>query len=85
MAAGECLGDEVRLVLGVELVAKVLDVALDRAWSNAELLGTLFRRQATRDAFKHLALTLRQSDEIFLLPRKIHHVLRCWDPSLLPC
>jgi hypothetical protein len=48
----------VRLVARVQLVAKVLDVALDSARRNAQLLGALLGREAARNAFKHLALSL---------------------------
>ena len=78
MAAGERLGNQVRLVLGVELVAEVLDVPFDRPRSDPELLRALLGREAAGDALQHLALPLRQRDEIFLLPRKIHHQLRSW-------
>ena len=80
MAARECLGDEVRLVLRVELVAEILDVTLDGPRCNAQLLRALFRREPGRDAPQHLELTLGQADEIFLLPRKIHHRLRTKRP-----
>ena len=42
VAAGECLGHQVRLIPSVQLVAEVFDVPLNRARSNSELLGTLF-------------------------------------------
>ena len=84
MAAGERLGDEVRLVLGVELVAEILDVPFNGAWGDAQLLRTLFRRHPAGNALQDLAFALGQGDEIFLLPRKIHHGLRCWAVLLLP-
>ena len=71
MAACERLGDEVRLVAGVELVAEVLDVSLDCARSDPELLRALLGREARGDALQHLALAVRQCDEVFLLPRII--------------
>ena len=80
VAAGERLGDQVRLVLGVELVAEVFDVPFDSARGDAQLLRALLGGQTPGDALQHLALTLRQGDEIFLLPRKIHHPLRSWGP-----
>jgi hypothetical protein len=73
VAAGERLGHEVRLVARVQLIAKVLDVTLDRAWSNPELLRALLGRQPPGDAFQHLALPIREHYEIFLLPRNVHH------------
>jgi hypothetical protein len=76
MAAGQGLGDQVRLVFRVELVAEILDMALDGPRSDPELLGALLRRQTAGDALQHLALSLGQGDEVFLLPRKIHHKLR---------
>jgi hypothetical protein len=78
VAAGERLGDEMRLVLGVELVAEILDVTFDRSRGDPQLQRALFGGQAAGDALEHLALPLRQRDEIFLLPRKIHHQLRFW-------
>jgi len=41
MAAGQSLGDEMRLVARVELVAEIFDVPLDRSRSNPELLSAL--------------------------------------------
>ena len=76
MAAGERLRDEVRLVLCVELVAEVFDVPLNGSRSDAQLLGALFRREGASNALQHLAFPFGQGDEIFLLPRKIHHALR---------
>jgi hypothetical protein len=76
VAAGERLGDEMRLVLGVQLVAEILDVPLNRPRSNPELLRALLRRQPAGDALQDLAFPLGQGNEIFLLPRKIHHPLR---------
>ena len=73
MAAGECLGDKVRLVAGVELIAEILDVPLDRARGNAQLQRALLGGKATSDAFEHFTLAVRQGDEILLLPGKIHH------------
>ena len=75
MAAGERFGDQVRLVPGVQLVAQVLDVALDGARCDPELLRALFRGEAAGDALQNLALTVRQSDEIILLPGKIHPLI----------
>ena len=76
MPARERLSDEVRLVARIELVAEVLDMPLDGSRGDAELLGALLRGEALRDAVKHLALALRQTDEVFLLAREIHHLLR---------
>jgi hypothetical protein len=73
MPAGERFCNEVRLIAGMQFVAQILDVALDRSWRDSELLRALFGRKSARDALQDLALTLRQTDEIFLLPRKIHH------------
>src|SRR5436309_2960582 len=81
VAARERLGDQVRFVLGVELVAEVFDVPFNGTRSDAQLLCALLGRQAAGDALQHLSLTLRQGDEIFLLPRKIHHALRTWSPN----
>lgn len=41
MAGREGLGDQVGLVPGVELVAQILDMALDRARRDPELLRAL--------------------------------------------
>jgi len=79
VAGRERLGNEMRLIARVELVAKIFDVALDGAWSNAQLQRTLLGGEAARDAFQDLALPLRQIDKIFLLPRKIHHQLPNWE------
>jgi len=83
VAASQRLSDEMGLVLGVELVAKVLDVPLNRPGRYPQLLRALFRGQAASNALQHLAFTIRQGDEIFLLPRKIHHLLRTRACSLL--
>ena len=80
MAAGQSLGDQMRLVLGVELVAEILDVALNGPRSDPESLGALLGRQTAGNALQHLALSLGQGDEIFLLPRKIHYKLRIGHP-----
>ena len=73
MAGCQGLGDKVRLVAGVELVAEIFDVPLDGARRDAQLLRALLGGQPECDALQDLALTLGQGDEIFLLPRKIHH------------
>ena len=80
MPASEGLGDQMRLVLGVEFVAEVLDVPFNRPRGDAQLQCALLGGEPASNALQHLALTLRQVHEIFLLPRKIHHALRCWDP-----
>ena len=67
----------------MQLVAEIFDVALDRAGSDAELLRALLRGKPAGDALQDLAFALGQSDEIFLLPRKIHHELRNWETSKL--
>src|SRR5438309_7497844 len=85
VAAGHRFGDKVRLVAGIKLVAKVLDVPFDGARRDSQFLGALLRREAARDALKHLALALREGDEILLLSRKIHHQLRaCVSTKLFP-
>jgi len=43
VAAGQRLGDEVRLVARIELVAEVLDVPLDGAGRDPQLLRALLR------------------------------------------
>ena len=75
MSGGERLGDQVRLVARVELVAEIFDVALDRPRRDSELQSTLFRGQPSRDALQNLPLTVGQADEILLLTRKIHHLV----------
>jgi hypothetical protein len=82
--AGKRLGDEVRLVARVELVAQILDMSFDRAGSNAELLGALLGGEPACDALKHFTLALGQGDEIFLLPRKIHHRSPYWAKTSRP-
>jgi hypothetical protein len=78
VAARKGLGDKVRLVARVELVAKIFDVALDGPGRDPELLRALLRGEAAGDALEHLALALGQGDEVFLLPRKIHHRSPSW-------
>jgi len=73
---GERLGDQMRLVPGVELVAEIFDVALDSPRRDSELLSALLRGEPAGDTLQDLALTLGESDEIVLLPREIHH----WSP-----
>ena len=58
VAGGKRLGDQVRLIARVELVAEIFDVTLNRARRDSELLRALFRGEAAGDALKHLALTL---------------------------
>src|SRR5690348_7211376 len=82
--AGKRLGDEVRLVARVKLVAQILDMSFDRAGSNAELLGALLGGEPACDALKHFTLALGQGDEIFLLPRKIHHRSPYWAKTSRP-
>ena len=62
-----------RLVAGIQLVAQILDVALYRPRSDAELLSALLRGQAKRNALQDLALSIGERHKIFLLPRNIHH------------
>lgn len=73
VTAGERLGDKVRLVARVKLIAEVLDVPFDRAGRYAELLGTLLGGEAACDALENLAFSIRKSDEVFLLSRDVHH------------
>jgi hypothetical protein len=73
MAGGQGLRDQVRLVPSIELVAKIFDVTLDGSRRDPELLSALLGREARGDAFQDFHLALGQSDEIFLLPLKIHH------------
>jgi hypothetical protein len=73
VAAGKSLGDQVRLVARMKFVAEIFDVPLDRSRRNAQLQGALLRGKPASDALKHLPLSFGQGDEIFLLPRKIHH------------
>jgi len=73
VAARKCLGDQVRLVARVELVAKIFDVPLNRPWRDPQLQRALLGRVPAGNALKHLNLSFGQSDEVFLLPRKIHH------------
>ena len=79
MAAGQCLGDKMRLVFGVKLVAEILHVAFDRARGDAQLLSALLRRKPARNALQHFPLSLGQGDEIFLLPWKVHHASPYWE------
>jgi len=58
VARGERLGDQVRLVARVQLVAEILDVPLDRARGDAELLRALLGRQPAGNALQDLALAL---------------------------
>jgi hypothetical protein len=73
VAGGECLGNKVRLVARMQLVAEIFDVPFDGARRDSELLGALLGRQAKSNALKDLALTLGQSDKVFLLTRDVHH------------
>ena len=52
------LGDQMRLVPGVELVTEIFDMALDGPRRDPGLLGALFGRQAARDALQHLFFPL---------------------------
>jgi hypothetical protein len=58
VARGERLGDQVRLVARVQLVAEILDVPLDRARGDAELLRALLGGQSAGNALQDLALAL---------------------------
>jgi hypothetical protein len=82
MTARKGLCDQVRLVPRMKLVAEIFDVALDRPWGDPELLGALLGGEPACDALKHFTLTLGQGDEIFLLPRKIHHRSPSWINTL---
>jgi hypothetical protein len=73
VAAGERLGDEVRLVPRMQLVAKVFDVPLDRPRGDPKLLRALLGRQALSDALQHLTLPLGEGYEVVLLARNVHH------------
>ena len=78
MAGCERLSDQVRLVARIKLVSEVLYMPFDGPRRDPQLQGALFGRESACNAIEHFALSFRQSDEIFLLPRKIHHSLRCW-------
>ena len=71
--AGERFRYEVRLVSGVQLVPKVFHVSFNGPRSDPELLRALLGRKAPCNALQHLAFSFREGDEIFLLPRNIHH------------
>ena len=58
VARGERLGDQVRLVARIQLVAEILYMALDRPRSDAELLGTLLGGKSAGNALQDLALAL---------------------------
>jgi hypothetical protein len=58
MTAGKSLGDEMRLVSRVELVAEILHVPLHRSGRDAELLRALLRGQTSCNALKDFSLTL---------------------------
>jgi hypothetical protein len=73
VAGRQGFGDEVRLVAGIELVPQILDMAFDRPRGDAELLRTLFGREALGNALQDLPLAVGQAHEVFLLTRKIHH------------
>ena len=73
MAGGKRLGDQVRLVPRIQLVAEILHMALDRPRSDAELLCTLLGGKSAGNALQDLALALGQGNELFLWLRKIHH------------
>ena len=73
MAGGKRLGDQVRLVPRIQLVAEILHMALDRPRSDAELLGTLLGGKSAGNALQDLTLALGQGNELFLWLRKIHH------------
>jgi len=79
MAGGERLGDQVRLVARVELVAEIFNMAFDRPRGDPELLRALLGREAGRNALQDLALALGQGNELFLLLRKIHHAPLVWE------
>ena len=59
MAARERLRHEVWLVAGMQLVAEVLDMALDGARSDSELLGALLRGEPASNALQDLAFSFR--------------------------
>ena len=73
VAGSKRLGDQVRLVLRIQLVAEILHMALDRPRRNTELLGTLLGGKPSGNALQDLALALGQRNELFLWLRKIHH------------
>jgi hypothetical protein len=58
MAGGESLGDEVRLVPRVQLVAEIFDMTLNRTGSDPQLESALLRGQPSRDAVQDFALSL---------------------------
>ena len=59
VARRQRLGDEVRLIAGMQLVSEILDVPLYSSRCNTELLRALLGRQPARDALEHFALALR--------------------------
>ena len=72
VTGGKRLGDQVRFVPRVELVAEILDVTLDGAGGDAELLCALLGRQPLGDALQNFALAIRQRNEIGSLTGRIH-------------
>lgn len=79
MAARQGLGHQMRLIARVQLVAKILDVSLDRPWCDSELLRTLLGGESAGNALQDFSLPVGQGDKIFLLPRKIHHASPYWE------
>ena len=59
VARRQRLGDEVRLIAGMQLVSEILDVPLYGSRGNTELLRALLGRQSARNALEHFALALR--------------------------
>lgn len=83
VAAGERLGDQVRLIARMQLVPKVFDVSLDRPWGDPELLRALLGRQALSDALQHFTFPLREGYEVVLLARNVHHEPLCMGKLLM--
>src|SRR3954469_16826489 len=69
---GKSLGDQMRLVPSVELVAQILDVTLHGSRRDAQLLRALLGRQALGDTLQHFALAVRQCEEIGCLTGCVH-------------
>lgn len=71
------LGDEVRRVPRLQLVAQIFNVALDRPRRDAEFLSALLGREPSSDGLEDFSLTIAHSHELSACAPVIQALLLC--------